>query len=237
MKNRKKHLFTVYPLLFTRKAFTLAEVLITLGIIGVVAAMTIPTLMNNVQDNEFHTAAKKAYSILTNATEKMVYENSGIIWNNSSADYAVLSKNMADAYAQYFSVLKEDFIENIHTKDWVGYKVKTVCVSANSSSQIYSLLLKDGTVIRFYSEQNCNPGVPFSTGIGTSCGHIMVDVNGNKTPNMLNRDTYAFFVVKDNKGNYRVLPAGVDVDSGQTCAVATCTGGCTESVINNQPLP
>lgn len=47
--------------------FTLAEVLITLGIIGVVCAMTIPTLMNSIQDQQFKTAYKKAYSTASQA--------------------------------------------------------------------------------------------------------------------------------------------------------------------------
>ena len=43
-----------------KNAFTLAEVLITLGIIGVVAAMTIPTLISNTNGAQFKTAYKKA---------------------------------------------------------------------------------------------------------------------------------------------------------------------------------
>ena len=45
-----------------KKGFTLAEVLITLGIIGVVAAMTLPTVINNVQEKQFHSKFKKAYA-------------------------------------------------------------------------------------------------------------------------------------------------------------------------------
>ena len=48
-------------------AFTLAEVLITLGIIGVVAAMTIPTLISNTNGAQFKTAYKKALSTLNQA--------------------------------------------------------------------------------------------------------------------------------------------------------------------------
>lgn len=48
-------------------AFTLAEVLITLGIIGVVAAMTLPTVINNVHHKELETALKKQYSTLSQA--------------------------------------------------------------------------------------------------------------------------------------------------------------------------
>lgn len=47
-----------------RAAFTLAEVLITLGIIGVVAAMTMPTLLNKTRNKELHTAFLKTYSEL-----------------------------------------------------------------------------------------------------------------------------------------------------------------------------
>ena len=50
-----------------RFAFTLAEVLITLGIIGVVAAMTIPTLISNTNGAQFKSAYKKALSSLNQA--------------------------------------------------------------------------------------------------------------------------------------------------------------------------
>ena len=46
------------------QAFTLAEVLITLGIIGVVAALTLPSLINRTKNRELHTAFLKTYSEL-----------------------------------------------------------------------------------------------------------------------------------------------------------------------------
>ena len=59
---------------FVRKkqnlAFTLAEVLITLGIIGIVAAMTIPSLMNNAQDYSFQQGYKKIFSVISNASKQ-----------------------------------------------------------------------------------------------------------------------------------------------------------------------
>ena len=50
-----------------RAAFTLAEVLITLGIIGVVAAMTIPTLISNYQEKVLENHFKKSYAMLNQA--------------------------------------------------------------------------------------------------------------------------------------------------------------------------
>ena len=53
----------------TSKAFTLAEVLTTLMVIGVVAAMTIPTLINSTEDQQHRVALKKAISVLGQAIQ------------------------------------------------------------------------------------------------------------------------------------------------------------------------
>lgn len=66
-----------------RFGFTLAEVLITLGIIGVVAAMTIPTLVGNYKYMVLQTQFKKAYSDLNQAS-KLFQVHNGI----SVSDFA-----------------------------------------------------------------------------------------------------------------------------------------------------
>ncbi|MBR6163646.1 type II secretion system protein [bacterium] len=55
-------------------AFTLAEVLITLVIIGVIAAITVPTLMNKTNNQEYVSKLKKAYSTLSQATNLIIAE-------------------------------------------------------------------------------------------------------------------------------------------------------------------
>ena len=93
-----------------KKAFTLAEVLITLLIIGVVAALTIPSVISNYQQQEFKTGLKKAVSVLNEAIQTNIalegetpYENndlraylqrhmsvlkSGVFWDTSTELYA-----------------------------------------------------------------------------------------------------------------------------------------------------
>ena len=51
------------------KGFTMAEVLITLGSIGVVAAMTLPTLINNNRNKALETGLKRSYSVLSQALD------------------------------------------------------------------------------------------------------------------------------------------------------------------------
>ncbi len=60
-----------------KKGFTLAEVLITLGIIGVVAALTLPSLVAKYKEKQYVTALKKAVSILDNAYRLAIFENGG----------------------------------------------------------------------------------------------------------------------------------------------------------------
>ena len=78
-----------------RFGFTLAEVLITLGIIGVVAAMTIPTLIVNTNSAQFKTAYKKAISVL----------NQGILMNMA----------LSDGTNEDFSTIGDDKDTQTHT--------------------------------------------------------------------------------------------------------------------------
>ena len=57
------------------KGFTLSEVLITLGIIGVVAAITLPAVINNIEDKQYNTAYKKVHSELSQILQKSLIEN------------------------------------------------------------------------------------------------------------------------------------------------------------------
>ena len=74
-ENKKRHTEDNSPkysvvnrtLLLKKAAFTLAEVLITLGIIGVVAALTLPSLIQNYHEKQRVTQLKKAYSVMQNA--------------------------------------------------------------------------------------------------------------------------------------------------------------------------
>ena len=80
-KAHSKHLFPYSPInLFTFKkaAFTLAEVLITLGIIGIVAAMTIPTLIADYQEKVLVTKVKQGHSLLMNAIQLYMAQNNCI---------------------------------------------------------------------------------------------------------------------------------------------------------------
>ena len=86
-----------------KSGFTLAEVLITLGIIGTVAAMTIPTLMMNYQKQVWESKLKKIYSIATNACERMLIEEN-VSRVNETEVYGDISN---DTLRKYFKLMKD----------------------------------------------------------------------------------------------------------------------------------
>ena len=75
---------------YKRFAFTLSEVLITLGIIGVVAAIVTPVLIQNYEKQETAAKVKAAYSILSQAINDSISENGDI----DSWDFSLLYKDL-----------------------------------------------------------------------------------------------------------------------------------------------
>ena len=83
-------------------AFTLAEVLVTLGIIGVVAAMTMPTLVSNHQKKVYVTQLKKVYTELTQALSRYKNDNNAI---NIMEAGNMTTTNCSEKFLQkYFNV-------------------------------------------------------------------------------------------------------------------------------------
>ena len=91
----------IYNSTKNKTAFTLAEVLITLGIIGVVAAMTLPTVINNYQKKETISKLKKFYAILGNTTSMAMAEYGDTVnWELEGG----LSREKGKAFAEKYMI-------------------------------------------------------------------------------------------------------------------------------------
>ena len=219
-----------------RTAFTLAEVLITLGIIGVVAAMTMPTLINQTNEKETVVKLKKVYSILQNAYKMAELENSEITNWYSSSDTP--KDNMAMFYNNlkpYLKIAKdcedksgcltEGPIKTLDGRDYNDY---------NNNSNEYKFILTDGTTMWFYwnGGNACTPDTD-------ECGNIKVDINGKKGKYAFGRDVFIFNITP--KG---IVPAGMQGVTAQsfedTCNMSKKSDangyGCTAWVLHNENL-
>ena len=101
-----------------RAAFTLAEVLITLGIIGVVAAMTLPTLVANYKEKQRVTQLKKSYSVLQQAFLRAVEKHGDAqYWNLTPTETGEIDEN-GEQILDYSGMTKVlgYFAENLNTQ-------------------------------------------------------------------------------------------------------------------------
>lgn len=152
--------------------FTLAEVLITLGIIGVVAAMTIPTLMSNTGKAEFKTAFKKIISTVNQAVTMSV-----------AIDYL----DFGDAYPGTSDT--ESIYKIIENKMQIAKTVSSTTPEINrmfgsTGGSNYTIFFADGMVLSYpQTAQHCTNQNANARRQGT-CSAI-VDVNGTKNPNKL----------------------------------------------------
>lgn len=187
------------------KAFTLAEVLITLGIIGVVAAMTIPILMNNIQNAHFKTAWKKQYSVLSQAAQRYLQDNSLKSFQGVS--------NYANAFKDYLHVVKYCDTQSSVQGCWIAsgqdfyldssYDNGIAGIPDNYVNKDLGfkqgLILADGTTISTFAIwANCDHYLNNNT-----CGWMIVDVNGANKPNTVGKDIFGTWVLND-----KIIPIG-----------------------------
>ena len=179
----------------TKSAFTLAEVLITLVIIGIVAALTIPTAINKYKDQELKSQFKKAYSVITQAIHKTEMNDffAGYVKCYYPTNFTETA--MGDCldffrlFFKNFSVTK--FCSGNSLNDgcipvYQQYTIGSSC-SGFSYGQIANrdaYVLSDGQIFIIMSM----PSYAFPI--------FMVDTNGHKGPNVFGKDLFVFFIRK-----------------------------------------
>ena len=157
--------------------FTLAEVLITLGIIGVVAAMTMPTLMNQTNGAQYKTAYKKALSAMSQA----------VVLNVALDDYNLADTETTGDYTIYNMITNR--MNVVKTSDsGLGYTVQTPDVNTSGATAApdgannYTLFFNDGIAFSFpKTAEKCTMDPTKGTFPATCKG--IIDVNGQKAPN------------------------------------------------------
>ena len=221
-------------------AFTLAEVLITLGIIGIVAAMTLPTLIQKQNDAAIIASLKKNYSILSQALVKSqlklgFFETWDIDTSGSNPEEGGTPANMKNVYNAIKPELKvlkecEDKAGCWHkgtTKTLSGKGSGTIRDSIGIGSGIFIFKLADGTNISI-DDYTPTQLKPIGSNYNKSTYAFWVDANGDKRPNTIGRDIFLFILT--DRG---LVPAGSDDDTNcDTKSTALYSGAaCTAKVL------
>lgn len=171
-------------------AFTLAEVLITLAIIGVVAALTIPALSNKIQDIVLRTQWKKAYSTLESIISYSKTQNGGDL---------IGTETYYDNVPNYFADNLKYITRCSAPSTGVCWHDASVNTGLGYSGSITSgFVLPSGAYLIFwnFSSADCT-GFPN----GNSCYTVIIDANGTKGPNQKGQDIFMFPIRKDSIDN------------------------------------
>ena len=180
-----------------KAAFTLAEVLITLGIIGVVAAMTIPSVFVNYQKKQTAVKVKQIYSILQQGTKMSEIDNGSV----SNWDTSVSNEVYYQQYIKpYYKVIKE-YDSSSFPPDYHAF-----CKSDKRNCDDYAAILHRD--VKKFVIENGNLLFVHNNGL-TSL--LVVDINGLRGPNIWGRDLFIFSY--ENEG---VVPYGVGQISGMS---------------------
>ncbi len=213
LKNKFSLRFTLHSSPKKRAAFTLAEVLITLGIIGVVAAMTIPGMIVKHQKQVTAKRLEQTYSILYQAV------------NHAQADYGDISSwGMVGSTSmdQDNPTQVQDLITSFADKYLVPYLKLTSSplYSNNIARQGYVYpKTKDGRSYNFnnaYILELPNSSTLFVSYNRSSSQNIyslpiiFVDINGKQGPNIVGRDFFMFTF--DGADTMKLLPSGISLD-------------------------
>ena len=176
-----------------KNGFTLAEVLITLAIIGVIATMTLPALMTNIAEQQARTGLKKGINTLTEAAQ-MHEAIEGINYGDLNTDTTGDKEEARSLYGLLAQRTSMDF-----AKSGVGKHRKNGTVDADN----FAVFFRDGSILMFNpadavadedNKETLDDGLPKGYG-------VIYDTNGTKGPD----------VVSNCDGNV----AGVDADATQ----------------------
>ena len=168
------------------QAFTLAEVLITLGIIGIVAAMTLPSIIGHYRKQEICTRLQKFSSTMQNAINRSTVDNGPAEYWTTPTAQDDSKDELVSAYIKKYIYpyltgikmcdIKDSACKNIGEKLFPNY-------GSQQQQSIY--IFEDGSCFTMYFG-----------GVGTSSGmaHIIYDYNCTKTPNEYDKDQFAFVI-------------------------------------------
>ncbi|MDD3150879.1 MAG: prepilin-type N-terminal cleavage/methylation domain-containing protein [Candidatus Gastranaerophilales bacterium] len=180
-----------------QKAFTLAETLIVIAIIGIIASIVTPMLFGTTSEAELKAAWKKSYSDLSQATMMIIADNGGTLLGAFPGDNAG-TEDLKNAYASKLNIIKDCSGTTGYGGTESGASTGG-CWHAGANSWYYlngtgknnvgepGLIINNGSLMLFYiGSSNCSSSV----GTYTRCGFIVVDVNGFKKPNTVGKDIF-----------------------------------------------
>ncbi len=178
-------------------AFTLAETLIVMGIIGIVAALTLPNLNNSTGNKEKVAKLRKLYTNFSDA------------YGRAIAIYGPIEEWAEKDDKDNSEIITERISEFMKISKYCGKTNPTECMVYGSYTNLPTFITADGTSVMVWAHFNCSGSSDDYASIhDTSCGAVVVDLDGSKKgKNQLGLDIFQFIILKKNG----VIPRGSQI--------------------------
>ncbi len=180
--------------------FTLAEILITLGVVGVVAALTLPTFIMSTKDKANVAKLSKTVSEFETAVSNMLHEEE--MMNIASLS---TGQDLFKTLTKYYKVsLADNYKDFIPDSD---YKITYLTGNKTNFYSDTTLLTKSGAIINLYGGM-WQTGITQEQAAENGCSlydvedgfyDVLIDVNGKEKPNKMSRDIFAFVFGPDGR--------------------------------------
>lgn len=170
-------------------AFTLAEVIIVLGIIGIIAQLTLPGLITDISKYQRKVAFKETYTILSQAATQLYQENNGSLLGL----YKTNSNDVKNSFLPYVKITRDcPYAQAMGTGRCMLATFKYLNGTTNPYNETAStsgFILKNGISVVFDSDPSYVDDCIFG-GTPNVCAYVYIDVNGVEKPNIIGDDIY-----------------------------------------------
>lgn len=222
-------------MMIIKRGFTLAEVLITLGVIGIVAAMVLPSVLVQNRERENTAKLKKIYSTMTQAYTRAVAERgTPDFWDLMGKDDPTGAENLKKILSPYFNVkpsgIEGEVWRNANTR-LLNNSATGPNIGASEGNTYSSFSVVDGMSLAFRVEdKDCKAVFGDSKALQNVCATFIADVNGSKHPNQFGFDIFQFYITK-----YGLQPYGNQSDTTypfeESCQLGSDGYGCAAWVV------
>ena len=238
-----------------RRAFTLAEVLITLAIIGVVAAMTIPTLIANYQEKATVAKLKKTYSILNQAyalarVDYGTVDQWGMV-NPAVDEEGNYTPEFSNNFPLFWNIMTKymrevsrcepsyESCDNIFVKNFENYTLDGTLRGTNTRGVDMAVLLQDGILLSggYIYDSTCSTNYGSGNMLSHVCGDFSVKLGVKEDKYIAGKNTFYFYITKNG-----IYPVGTNDDTeisfGNACGRVNSSYsrngyGCTAWILEN----
>lgn len=213
-----------------KKGFTLAEVLVTLGIIGVVSALTVPTLMQNYQKKSYVTQLHKVYNELSQAALLYQTERNAVNLKEAGLNSQAAASNFIK---NHFKIVQDcgDDRTPCFPAEGEYKKLAGVAISSWYTPRSHFVIASGSSI-----------GISYRPNGDVLC-EIFVDTNGSKGPNIVGRDLFPLFLYNNgliDDSNFEAATTAPMTKDQRDTNYATCANndggnwhGCFGKILND----